>query len=246
MKDMHWSYDHLPPHLRAYSKPICELAREYARTLPQSAELNAGLRKLMEAKDCFVRAAIETHGTKSVDRMLVNDIRTRGFEATAADFLNKDFDPISNQPLPADSPYSMAHVPVTRQEPVTTYVPDYASGSVDEFCDGVLFCRHDMSCEVARMSAGSRVNTSPCDCGARERVTAMRDQTKTVLEAMKPDAARPFINSGVMVPVAAPNGTEAHRALCDFNMDRAPCNCDRGTSLYLASAAPTYDTEAKS
>lgn len=35
------------------------LARSMIASLPDSAELSAGLRKLLEAKDCFVRAAID-------------------------------------------------------------------------------------------------------------------------------------------------------------------------------------------
>lgn len=34
-------------------------AHEMARALPDSPELTAGLRKLLEAKDCFVRAAVD-------------------------------------------------------------------------------------------------------------------------------------------------------------------------------------------
>lgn len=99
MKSIHWAYEHLPPHLQGFSRPICELAREFERTLPQSAELNAGLRKLMEAKDCFVRAAIEVHGARPSDRMELDRIGPK--------------DPVSGETLPAGSPYSMAHVPVT-------------------------------------------------------------------------------------------------------------------------------------
>lgn len=50
---------HLPPHLRAISEPIGALAAEMDRLLPECAEKTAGLRKLLEAKDCLVRAAIE-------------------------------------------------------------------------------------------------------------------------------------------------------------------------------------------
>lgn len=35
-----------------------ELADYMANVLPSSAELTAGLRKLLEAKDCFVRCAV--------------------------------------------------------------------------------------------------------------------------------------------------------------------------------------------
>lgn len=55
----HFEYGHLPPDLQAASKPVCELAVEMENGLPDCAEKSAGLRKLVEAKDCFVRAAIE-------------------------------------------------------------------------------------------------------------------------------------------------------------------------------------------
>jgi hypothetical protein len=52
-------YDHLPENLQAVSKPICELAHDIAHSqLAGGAEVTAGLRKLLEAKDCFVRAAL--------------------------------------------------------------------------------------------------------------------------------------------------------------------------------------------
>ena len=51
-------YEHLPPQLQTVSKPIGDLARVMDATLPDGAEKTAGLRKLLEAKDCFVRAAL--------------------------------------------------------------------------------------------------------------------------------------------------------------------------------------------
>lgn len=53
-------YEHLPPHLQEISKPFCDLAISMARTLPANAETSAGLRKLLEAKDCAVRASVRT------------------------------------------------------------------------------------------------------------------------------------------------------------------------------------------
>lgn len=53
-----FEYAHLPERLQKVSAPICDLARKMATELPQSAETTAGLRKLLEAKDCFVRAAL--------------------------------------------------------------------------------------------------------------------------------------------------------------------------------------------
>ena len=54
----YFDYDHLPEKLREVSKPIGELARQMDDGLPDGAEKSAGLRKLLEAKDCFVRARI--------------------------------------------------------------------------------------------------------------------------------------------------------------------------------------------
>lgn len=55
----HFRYDHLPPELQVISKPICEIATKYDATMPDCAEKSAGLRKMLEAKDCMVRAALE-------------------------------------------------------------------------------------------------------------------------------------------------------------------------------------------
>jgi len=54
----YFEYAHLPPHLQVVSKPIGELAKEMDAELPDGAEKSAGLRKLLEAKDCLVRAAL--------------------------------------------------------------------------------------------------------------------------------------------------------------------------------------------
>jgi hypothetical protein len=53
-----FKYDHLPPKLQEISKPFATVAETLATSLPRSAEVSAGLRKLLEAKDCFVRAAL--------------------------------------------------------------------------------------------------------------------------------------------------------------------------------------------
>jgi hypothetical protein len=52
-----FEYEHLPPHLQEVSRPFCELARDMASRF-EGAELTTGLRKLLEAKDCIVRAAL--------------------------------------------------------------------------------------------------------------------------------------------------------------------------------------------
>ena len=53
-----FEYKHLPEKLQEVSKPIGDLANRLVVDLPDCAEKSAGLRKLLEAKDCFVRAAL--------------------------------------------------------------------------------------------------------------------------------------------------------------------------------------------
>lgn len=57
-----FQYAHLPEHLQAVSKPAALLAEKMVEELPQNPELTAGLRKLLEAKDCFVRAKLAADG----------------------------------------------------------------------------------------------------------------------------------------------------------------------------------------
>lgn len=51
-------YRHLPEHLQASSRPFCALAEIIVETIPRSAERTVALRKLLEAKDAAVRAAL--------------------------------------------------------------------------------------------------------------------------------------------------------------------------------------------
>lgn len=60
------AYDHLPPFLQAVSAPCHDLGYDMATTLPDGPELTAGLRKLLEAKDCFVRQALVAHQSQEV------------------------------------------------------------------------------------------------------------------------------------------------------------------------------------
>lgn len=55
----YFEYQHLKTPLRQFSKECAELADYMIANLPDGPELNAGLRKLLEAKDCFVRAALD-------------------------------------------------------------------------------------------------------------------------------------------------------------------------------------------
>ena len=55
----YFEYSHLPDKLKNISSPICVLAKQIDELLPDGPEKSAGLRKLLEAKDCFVRAALD-------------------------------------------------------------------------------------------------------------------------------------------------------------------------------------------
>ena len=48
--------DHLKPSLQAVSKPFGDLARKIVDEVPRNPERTVALRKLLEAKDCAVRA----------------------------------------------------------------------------------------------------------------------------------------------------------------------------------------------
>lgn len=53
-----FTYTHLPEHLQKVSKPFAEMAAFISDTLPENPEKTTALRKLLEAKDCAVRALI--------------------------------------------------------------------------------------------------------------------------------------------------------------------------------------------
>ena len=52
-----FSYDHLPIRLQTISRPFSDLANQMAILL-DGPELTVCLRKLLEAKDCAVRASL--------------------------------------------------------------------------------------------------------------------------------------------------------------------------------------------
>jgi len=63
MKEPHYlmqffAYEHLPDFLQVASKPFGELAEKMEKELPSNPETTTALRKLLEAKDCAVRALL--------------------------------------------------------------------------------------------------------------------------------------------------------------------------------------------
>jgi hypothetical protein len=53
-----FKYEHLRPDLQEISMPFCALADGMVKILPRNPERTVALRKLLEAKDCAVRAAL--------------------------------------------------------------------------------------------------------------------------------------------------------------------------------------------
>lgn len=53
-----FTYGHLKEPLQAVSKPFCDLADMLVLMLPRNPERTVALRKLLESKDCAVRAAL--------------------------------------------------------------------------------------------------------------------------------------------------------------------------------------------
>lgn len=63
----YFTYCHLPEYLRAVSRECAVLAHSLVDQLPDGPELTAGLRKLLEAKDCFVRQAVRMRRAGGVE-----------------------------------------------------------------------------------------------------------------------------------------------------------------------------------
>jgi hypothetical protein len=53
-----FEYEHLPEALQAISAPFGNMAKRLVATLPRNPERTVALRKLLESKDCAVRAKL--------------------------------------------------------------------------------------------------------------------------------------------------------------------------------------------
>jgi len=58
-----FAFDHLPERLRPISSPFAVLAEFMLQNIPAGAEATEAMRKLLEAKDCAVRAFIDSEPT---------------------------------------------------------------------------------------------------------------------------------------------------------------------------------------
>ncbi len=57
--DKYFAFEHLPEKQKQVSQQIAELAKAMDKSLPDGEEKSAGMRKLLESKDCFVRASLD-------------------------------------------------------------------------------------------------------------------------------------------------------------------------------------------
>ena len=73
----YFAFAHLPMHLQAVSRPIGELADQFERQIVDGPEKSAGMRKLLEAKDCFVRAALDAPKPEATSAPAAETIRPR-------------------------------------------------------------------------------------------------------------------------------------------------------------------------
>lgn len=64
----YFAYRHLPEPLRQVSSQLFLVAHSLENHLPDGPEKTAGLRKLLEAKDCFVRAALPKEGYPLIEK----------------------------------------------------------------------------------------------------------------------------------------------------------------------------------
>lgn len=53
-----FKYDHLPEHLQIISRPFFDMAQRIEQNVPRNPERTVALRKLLESKDCAVRAVL--------------------------------------------------------------------------------------------------------------------------------------------------------------------------------------------
>lgn len=65
----YFTYAHLPKKLQGVSAVISQAATLFNKILPDSPEKSAGLRKLLEAKDCFVRSALGSTATVQIGEL---------------------------------------------------------------------------------------------------------------------------------------------------------------------------------
>nr|WP_179278475.1 phage major capsid protein [Rhodococcus sp. 06-418-1B] len=125
-----FAFDHLPEHLRDVSRPLHTVAHTMADNLGSSAELSAGLRKLLEAKDCFVRqAVIDARSIETRSAPVLDEVEIRTAPIVGVDQENRI---ISGIAVPWDQPTSV-------RTAAGEYLEQFARGAI---ADGELVSVH--------------------------------------------------------------------------------------------------------
>lgn len=105
----HFGYGHLPASMHAQMAPVAQLAAHIVNHFPKGEERNRALRKLLEARDCLQRAALD---------MMRTPIAQTQAERYSSEWIRRDtearraaraVDPVTGEELPTGSPYSQAH-----------------------------------------------------------------------------------------------------------------------------------------
>lgn len=88
----YFAFAHLPSYLQLVSKPLGELADLLEQLLPNGPEKSAGMRKLLEAKDCFVRAALDLAPAELLAKAPITDTDrlTKLIEIARGDVVDDD------------------------------------------------------------------------------------------------------------------------------------------------------------
>lgn len=124
-----FAYAHLPEALQAVSKPIGELATLFEASLPDGPEKSAGMRKLLEAKDCFVRAALPEAPKRAPDGPLPRERLVLSFKETNLNQVRYVSQPAGRVIVSAGTAYDVAKMEHVRG--VVYDVPAGAEPSVE-------------------------------------------------------------------------------------------------------------------
>ncbi len=99
-----FKYEHLGPELQSVSAPFCNLARQIAEHLPVNRERTMALRKLLEAKDCAVRAYLFKEPAQSTSEIgSVVEIVSRIKLSQDSEWLNKMLKNYRNPDSPGEA-----------------------------------------------------------------------------------------------------------------------------------------------
>ncbi|NIL76789.1 HK97 family phage prohead protease [Rhodococcus sp. B10] len=127
-----FEHAHLPPHLQAVSAPLSVLAYQMAHTLDSGPEMTTGLRKLLEAKDCFVRQAVIDARSIETRSAPVADVEIRTAAIGVVDELSRVISGIA-------VPFGQATEIRTKNG---TYMESFLRGAFDDNAPATVHANH--------------------------------------------------------------------------------------------------------